>query len=206
MDAEPELEQVLAQAASGDEDAWTGIVDRYAPLVSSVVRRHRLYGEDAHDVFQTVWLRLVERLDSLREPEALPGWLVTTTRHECLRVLRVRQRDTATDPTILAETTEAPDGHESDEGLLRAERHEALLAGLAELPDRQRELLRLMLLDPPLSYADIAERLGVSVGYIGPTRARALARLRATTALHALERNPGHGEAGGARHDDDPVG
>jgi RNA polymerase sigma factor (sigma-70 family) len=73
-----------------------------------------------------------------------------------------------------------------DADLLDAERHEALLTALAELPDRQRSLLLLLIEDPPLPYEEISRRLGIPVGSIGPTRARALARVRSHLAVQAL--------------------
>lgn len=203
MDDEPAIEAVLAAAADGSEQAWTDIVERYAPLVSAVVRRHRLYADDSQDVFQTVWLRLVEHLGSLREPRALPGWLVTTTRHECLRVIKARQRSTPRDPATLAETEDDTGSDDMAEGLVRQERHDALLAAFAELPHRHRQLLQLLLADPPLSYAEIAERLDVSIGSIGPTRSRALERLRRSAAMMALQPEPEHQAARGGGGDDD---
>src|SRR3954464_12431011 len=80
--------QLVAAALDGDHASWNALVDRYTPLVLSVVRRHRLQGSDSEDVVQTVWLRLVENLGGIREPAALPGWIVTTTRNECLHVIR----------------------------------------------------------------------------------------------------------------------
>ena len=81
---------LVARAVSGVETrtAWDEIVDRYAPLVWSICLRHQLSRQDTDDVGQSVWLLLVEQIGSLREPAALPGWLATTTRRECLRVLR----------------------------------------------------------------------------------------------------------------------
>lgn len=205
MDDEPTIEDVVSAAADGSEQAWESIVERYTPLVMSVIRRHRLYSDDSADVFQTVWLRAVEWLDSLREPRALPGWLATTTKHECLRVLRTHDRSTPVDPSVLAETTQPSSDPEPDEGLLRHERHQALLAAFAELADHHRELLLLLLADPPPSYAEVAERLGVSVGYIGPTRGRALAHLRHSAEILALRDEPGSGSRGGGRHADAAV-
>jgi RNA polymerase sigma factor (sigma-70 family) len=179
------VSQLVAAALDGDHTSWNALVGRYTPLVLSVVRRHRLQGSDAEDVVQTVWLRLVENLRGIREPAALPGWIVTTTRNECLHVIR-KQR--LVSPTDLGEEG-WPDGSAEtpvDSDLLAAERHEALLMALAELPERQRALLLLLVEDPPVSYEEISRRLGIPVGSIGPTRARALARVRAFQAVQAL--------------------
>src|SRR5512138_2838796 len=94
MRDDPTVIALVARATQGEQTAWDGIVERFAPLVWSICRGFRLTDADANDVGQNVWLRLVEYLPRLREPAALPGWLATTTRHECLRVQRaVQKRD-----------------------------------------------------------------------------------------------------------------
>jgi RNA polymerase sigma factor (sigma-70 family) len=182
---EDPVSELVAAALRGDHASWHRLVDRYTPLLLSVIRRHRLQGDDAEDVAQTVWLRLVEKLGSIREPEALPGWILTTARNECLHLIKARK---VVFPTDL-EDRGWPDGSGPaavDSDLLEAERHEALLAALAELPERQRALLLLLIEDPPLSYEEISSRLDVPVGSIGPTRARALAKIRAYGPVRAL--------------------
>src|SRR3954469_10701388 len=94
-----EVEQLVDAARSGDAAAWDALVDRFLPLVTAVIRRLRLSPADADDVNQTVWLRLVEHLDGLREPRALPGWLATTARNEGLRVIKRRNREVSVDPS-----------------------------------------------------------------------------------------------------------
>lgn len=79
---------LVTRARHGDKQAWDELVTRYAPLVWSICRRHRLSDADAQDAGQEAWLRLVGHLDKIRDPAALPGWLATVTRRECLRVLR----------------------------------------------------------------------------------------------------------------------
>jgi RNA polymerase sigma factor (sigma-70 family) len=177
---------LVAAALGGDQTAWNSLVERYTPLVLSITRRHGLQEDDAEDVVQTVWLRLVENLGKVREPQALPGWIVTTVRNECLRLIRRRRLITPADLTDHQHPDAAEDSGAVDAGLLDAERHEALLTALAELTDRQRALLLLLIEDPQPSYEEISRRLGLPIGSIGPTRARALARLRAHSAVHAL--------------------
>jgi len=179
--------RLVAAAAEGDAAAWHELVARYTALLLSVVRRHRLQDDDAEDVVQTVWLRLVEHLGELREPAALPGWILTTARHECLRVIRGRRVMPSSDPFEHRSAAGADRPEETlDAPMLDAERHEALLVALAELPDRQRALLTLLIEDPPVPYEEVGARLGMPVGSIGPTRARALARVRAHPAVNAL--------------------
>ena len=186
--SEHTIAELVHAAAQRDKAAWDELVIRFSPLVGSVAARYRLIEQDAADVSQTVWLRLVQHLSSLREPAALPGWIVTTTRNECLRVIRIRQRTATFDPLLDPPRTKGPgtEQRQIDEDLMRDERHEALLSAFAELSARHRELLTLLLTDPPVSYAEISQRLDIPIGAIGPTRARALQRLRRSPALASL--------------------
>lgn len=181
-DGDNPITSLVDAAVSGDESAWHELVARYTPLLGNVLRRFGLAAVETQDVAQTVWLRLVEQLGSLREPRALPMWLITTAKREALRCVSDRQRSVPYDP-LDPSWLPSSEGAEPDAELLRAERHEVLLAGLAELPGRQRELLLLFVVDPPLSYAQISDRAGIPPGSIGPTRARALDRLRGTFAV-----------------------
>lgn len=181
---------LLENAARGAEWAWRDIVERYSSLVSSVCAQYRMGNADAQDVSGAVWLRLVANLARIRDPEALPGWLRTTTRHECLRLLRHRNRQIPTDDPLLGELTEPP----FDAGLIGAERRVAAQRACAGLPPRDRELLALLFCDPPKSYREISATLGIPVGSIGPSRARCLARVRRTPAIAALLADSGgHG-------------
>src|SRR5829696_773019 len=91
---EPEsLTALVAGASRGDAAAWNAIVVRFSSLLWGVARSHRLAQEDAADVVQNTWLRLVDHLDDIREPEALAGWLATTVRYESLTKLRRRARE-----------------------------------------------------------------------------------------------------------------
>jgi RNA polymerase sigma factor (sigma-70 family) len=177
---------LVERARRGDQEAWDALVDRFLPLVTALVARHRLTGADAQDVNQTVWLRLVEHLETLREPRALPGWIATTTRHECLAVIRRRGRTTPVDPLDGWSMDRAADQAPVDAELLLEERHQALRDGLAELPPERRRLLEMLARDPAPSYEEVSRTLGIPVGSIGPTRARALEQLRRTPAVRAL--------------------
>jgi RNA polymerase sigma factor (sigma-70 family) len=182
-DADSAVRDLVARARSGDTLAWDALVDRYAPLIWGICRRHRLSRADADDVGQSVWLRLVSQLDQIREPAALPGWLATTTRRECVRVLCAAQA------TSSAQDVESlPDERVglAEQDLLAAERHAALRAAFAQLPPNGQQLISLLIADPPVPYADISARLGIPVGSIGPNRSRYLDKMRRHPAIAAL--------------------
>lgn len=182
MRDDPAVVALVRRAAGGDQTAWDAIVDRYAPLVWGICRRYRLSDVDADDVGANVWLRLVERLGTIKEPAALPGWLATTTRNECLQVLRAKKRHVPVENPDFRDE----EGPPSDEWLLRQERHIALRAALDTLSDRCRRLLTLLFGEPPTPYATISDTLGMPVGAIGPSRARCLDALRRSPALTAF--------------------
>ena len=184
MDHNATVAELVNAAQAGDAEAWNDLVRQFLPLVRGVINRVRLSPADAADVNQTVWLRLVEHLDDLREPRALPGWLATTARREALRIIEMKKRTTPVDPQDSGiERIEAPG--EIDDLVLKAERAQAVRDGLAELPAQRRRLLELLVAEPPLSYEEISQTLGIPIGSIGPTRARALAQLRNTKAMRA---------------------
>jgi len=179
------LPDMVTAAIGGDERAWRSLVERFAPLVTSVVRRFRMTPEDADDVRQTVWLYLLEHLADLREPRALPGWIVTTTRREAARVLSGERRVEPVDPQE-DRRLDGIDRSEVAADLLSAERRQAVRDGLSELPTRHRELLLLTVADPDIPYRQISRRLGIPTGSIGPTRARTLRKLGDTEPVRAL--------------------
>jgi len=195
MRDDPSVVSLVSRVDSGDQDAWNELIERYAPLVWSICARSQLSREDIDDAAQSVWLRLVENIGSLREPAALPGWLATTTRRECLRILGAAQRREQREepvPPGLADTTE--------QEIIAAERNAALRAALAEMQRGCRELLSMLMSDPPRSYAEISATLGIPVGSIGPTRARCLNQLRRSRHLsYVLDDHAGDTEIKEAR-------
>ncbi len=178
MRDDPSVIALVKRVCDGDQEAWNEIIERYSPLVWAICARYQLGRPDADDVGQGVWLMLVENIANLREPAALPGWLATTTRNECLRVLRTARRY---DPDGLpAEDLMPPDVDSKaiDEDLIEAELGVALRAAFADLGPACHELLSMLIRDPPPSYAAVSSTLGMRVGSIGPTRARCLGQLR----------------------------
>lgn len=167
--------ELLAAAVAGDQRAWDALLQRHTSLLWSVARSYRLAAPDAADVVQTTWLRLLEHLDKIADPERLAGWLATTARRECIHLMRRTDRH-AESPADLPNLPD--DGPEPDAILFRDERDAELWRALAKLDEFCQRLLRVLMADPPPAYTDVAALLGIKIGSIGPTRARCLAKLR----------------------------
>ena len=177
---------LVIRAGNGDKQAWDALVEQYAPLIWSICRRHRLDHADAEDVGQIVWLQLAGQLARIRDPAALPGWLATVTRRECLRILRTAPGLPPAGCGLDPETFPDERSATAEQELLAAERHAALREALMDLPANCQQLLALLTTDPPTPYAEISARLGIPVGSIGPNRSRCLNRLRRHPAIAAL--------------------
>jgi RNA polymerase sigma factor (sigma-70 family) len=176
MEVDVDIRSELAAASKGDRAAWDAIVAEFSGLLWSVTRGFRLDPLDAADVVQFTWLRLVENLDRIAEPEALPAWLATTVRRECLQMLRRTSRERV---VTHVEPVDMPDlAPPVDHVLLTDERDAALWRKVAELSEMCVRLLRVLMATPPPSYLAVAAALGMPVGSIGPSRQRCLRRLR----------------------------
>ena len=186
MRDDPVVVDLVTRARAGDKRAWDALVERYAPLLWSICRRYRLGGTDADDVGQSVWLRLLEQLDKIRDPAALPGWLATTTRRECGRMLGAARGPDSARFAVDAETVPDEQAARTDHELLLAERNAALREAFMRLPAGCQRLIAMLIQDPPMPYAEISAELGIPVGSIGPTRRRCLEKLRRDPAVAAL--------------------
>jgi RNA polymerase sigma factor (sigma-70 family) len=173
---EVHTEELVVRARGGDQASWGALTERYTNLLWSVARGMRLSHTDAADVVQTTWLRLVERLDSVRDPEHLASWLVTTVRRESLDTLRRSARVRPGLPELGEDTPAATD--DLDASLLREERDAALWKAFRALAPRCQTLLRVLMADPSPSYTEVSAALEIPVGSIGPTRQRCLNALR----------------------------
>jgi RNA polymerase sigma factor (sigma-70 family) len=166
---------VYHQAMGGDERAWEELISRYSGLLRAIARGFRLNQEQASDAAQTTWMRLIENLGKVRDPDKLGGWLSSTMRRECIRLVN-RQRG----EQLTGDCGDDRFGHTSsaDAEVLLAERNAELWAAVERLPARQRQVLLALRSEPPPSYDEIGAALSMPVGAIGPTRQRALRRLR----------------------------
>jgi RNA polymerase sigma factor (sigma-70 family) len=178
-----ELTDLVQRARRGEAQAWEALVAMFTPALRATARSYRLNASDVEDVVQTTWAAAFRHVERIREPEAIGGWLMVTVRREAIRTLRARQREVP--------TADLPDRSPAGEpvpvsALLETERCHAIREAVESLPDRQRTLLRALLSQPELTYDELSQRLAIPVGSIGPTRERALARLRRNRELTAL--------------------
>jgi len=173
----------VRSAADGDQSAWNELVDRFSGLLWATCHAFRLSTADAGDVCQLTWLRLLEHLDSIRDPSRLPGWLATTCRRECLVLLRRNKRlQPVDDDRLLFLGSDAVVADQAaDTALLVADRDRGLWHAFERLSERCQQVLRMLVVIPengPPSYQLAAQALGLPTGSLGPTRGRCLAQLR----------------------------
>jgi RNA polymerase sigma factor (sigma-70 family) len=178
-----ELADLVHRAAAGDQRAWDRLVDRFSGLLWSITSAYRLSQADAADVVQTTWMKLLENLGHLRQPDGVGLWLATTVRRECLRVLREGRHVVLTDDE--RRLSADPDPMPTPEAaMLRSERDRQLWRAVTLLPEHCQRLLRVLVAEGA-SYKEVAVALDMPIGSIGPTRARCLERLRRTIAADA---------------------
>jgi len=158
-----EVADTVRRAAAGDKAAWNALVESFSRLIWSVAGSHRLGPADSAEVVQTTWLRLLENLDRITQPERLGGWLATTARRECLRLLRLRGREFSTDEDFQLDRAPARDEPSPEDAVV--------------------------VVAPP--YAEVAAALNMPIGSIGPTRARCLQRLRRLLVADGVIDGPG---------------
>lgn len=166
--------ELLIRAREGNQEAWNELVEQMSPIIWSIARSFRLDHATAKDVAQTVWVKLLENCDRIKDPDRLPGWISTTSRREAMAAINGLKRMM---PSDFEYDIEDP-GHSLEELVVDHEDHDEVRVAFDSLDQSDQELLHLVVLEPPLSYEEIAEITGRPIGSLGPTRARALRRLR----------------------------
>jgi RNA polymerase sigma factor (sigma-70 family) len=168
---------LVIKAREGDAGAWEELVARFGGMIAATGRRYRLNAPDVAELQQTTWLRLVENLHRIEQPERVGGWLATTARRESLQLLKRASKYYSGADQMLANM---PDSHlpEPDARPIAEEGEVVLRAAWGRLKPRCQELLSLLMTDDPLGYKDLSTLLQMPVGSIGPTRQRCLEHLR----------------------------
>jgi len=196
MSADPSVTELVTRAARGDQRAWDALVDRYAPLIWSICRRHRLGDADANGIGQAVWLQLMSQLGEVRGPATLAGHLAATAQRECDKIRRAARELSVGRHVPDAESIPDEQTAMTEPELLAAERDAALREAFTRLPPCCQRLIAMLTEDPPVPYAQISATLGIPAGSISPSRDRCLDKLRRDPAIAALI-NPDAAPAGG---------
>lgn len=176
----PDLEPLIARCRRRDSEAWAELIRRFQSLVYSIPRRMGLNEDDSADVFQTTFQALLNHLDRIESAAAIPKWLSTTASRESIRLSRAARNFLPADPnreSRLEETLEDLE-RSAEAAAVAAVESDLLRHGLEKLGDPCRTLLNLLFADEPTPYEDIAQRLKMPIGAIGPTRGRCLTKLR----------------------------
>ena len=168
---------LVEKARQGDAGGWEELVARFGGMIAATGRRFRLTAPDVAELQQTTWLRLVENLHRIEQPERIGGWLATTARRESLQLLKRASKYHSGADQMLANM---PDRHlpEPDARPIAEEREAVVRAAWDRLKPRCQQLLSLLMSDDPMGYKDLSKLLEMPVGSIGPTRARCLEHLR----------------------------
>lgn len=181
--AQPDDRQLIEGCLAGDNSAWEALISRYSRLIYSIPLKSRLSSDDAADIFQSVCLKLYEKLDTLRDQDRISSWLITTTTRESWRIAARNRRDPQNNSAAGDEDDSIANipadtlipGEERD----RLEVQQAVRQSVESLPERCRELLTLLFYQSDqASYVEIARRMEMPVPSVGPTRARCLQKLK----------------------------
>ena len=170
-------EELVGRCRHGDENAWAELIDKYKNLIYSIPIKYGFARDDANEIFQAVCLTLLSELSSLREPRALPAWLIKTTSRRCVRFRKEERHTSDPKPTELE-----PPANESDipELLIRQlEQEQIVRDALNDVGPVCRQIIELLFYrEPPVSYDEAASLLGMAKGSMGATRMRCLDKLR----------------------------
>jgi RNA polymerase sigma factor (sigma-70 family) len=170
--------RLVRECLKGSEEAWSALVEKYKNLIYSIPIKYGLAPDEAGDIFQAVCLEALSQLETLREPRALPKWLMQIALHKSYHFKRQQARSVPLDdPEQLPQTGPLPPN--ADEILSEVEREQSLREAMASLSPRCTQLVQMLFFEQPaVPYAEVAKRLGIATGSIGFMRGRCLKQLR----------------------------
>jgi len=170
-------ERLVKECLRGNEEAWSALIDKYKALIYSIPVKYKLPPHEASEVFQSTCVELLHRLPDLREPKALPKWLMQVAHHQCFRWKRQQQRLVSRDADPDLPDPETPPI--AEELVLQTQQEQFLREAIATLSPQCRRLVELLFFETPARpYAEVAAELGLAVGSIGFTRQKCMDRLR----------------------------
>ena len=171
--------ELVGRTRGGDASAWRDLVNEYEPLLRRIARRHRLSAEDADDAVQLTWLRYVEHIDQITHPDRLRAWLIAICRRESVHLATRGKREVPfSGPEVERLADQRGGGGDPFDEAVRRDERDRLYSAIGALPQRQRALLAELLRHEGQSYLNLSHHLNLPVGSLGPTRQRALTRLR----------------------------
>lgn len=173
--------ELIADCLSGNALAWEVLVERYRSLVYSIPIKYGLGGQDADDIFQSTWVKLLEKLPELRKHEKIRSWIITTVVRQCWHVKRKHHHEFSFNAYSDEEELDFVDSETLvDERMIEIERRHQMETAFSRLPERCKKLLHyLFFREPPASYKDISAEMGITFTSIAPTRSRCLEKLLA---------------------------
>jgi RNA polymerase sigma factor (sigma-70 family) len=170
-------QRLVKECLAGNEDAWSLLIDKYKALIYSIPVKYGLPPHEAADVFQSTCMELLTRLPGLREPRALPKWLMQVAHHQCYRVKRQQQRLVSRDAEPDLPEPETP--AIADTLVQQTQEEQMLREAIGTLTPQCRKLVELLFFEtPPRPYTEVAAELGLALGSIGFTRQKCMDRLR----------------------------
>ena len=168
-------QRLVAECLKGNQEAWSALIDKYKRLIYSIPVKYGFSPDEATDIFQSVCLELLSELPKLRKPQALPKWIIQITAHKCFHGKRQKQRTDVLDPNDA--TFERGTPARAEDILREAQNEQKLRLVIAELPDRCREMIRMLFFEEPARpYDEVARSLGIATGSVGFIRQRCLDR------------------------------
>jgi RNA polymerase sigma factor (sigma-70 family) len=171
--------RLVQECVKGNQEAWTTLIDRYKNLIFSIPLKHGFAAEDAAEIFQWVCVSLLSELPRLRDPKALPAWLIRVTSNQCFHWRRQQKQFIGMEDDEM-EAAPDPESQRPLENLIHeVEMEQSLREALNQLSPRCRQLISMLFFEMPAKpYEEIATSLGLARGSIGFTRSRCLEQLR----------------------------
>jgi RNA polymerase sigma factor (sigma-70 family) len=170
-------ERLVKECLSGNESAWSLLIEKYKALIYSIPVKYRLPAHEAADVFQATCVELLHRLPELREPRALPKWLMQVAHHQCFRYKKLQQRLVSRDGD--ADLPEPGTPAIAETLVQQTQEEQMLREAMTALSPQCRRLVELLFFETPARpYTEVAAELGLAVGSVGFTRQKCMDRLR----------------------------